>query len=446
MKHSFHLSALFVLLALSVVSCNKNEDDLDKPIPPGLGGDTWVKGPIDDWIYSNLVKPYNITAKYKWDPWEVNIGATLVPPFESQVIPVLNAVKKIWIEPYNAETGSDMFIKRYSPKQFVLIGSPEFNPNGTVVLGQAEGANKIVLFVVNYFDPQNMDNLRQTLHTIEHEFAHILHQTVNYPEEYIRISTGYTAQWFNESQESALSRGFITPYSMASTDEDFVEMIATMLIEGKTRFDEIVAQAPADAQVKLIRKKNIIIDYFAKNFNINFESLQNRTQAALRSLATVPTIELNFGFNKLVDAISFAPSYTAVNAATGSAFKSIYNSVKSKVSASFGGLSVDSVTFRFVSAANARADVYLSDASGNFLATYTYAYSTADGKTYDFTFTTANGNGNLIKADATELIDYFDKNILVASWLQDPHETTLPKVVLTPQNLANGQFAGQRKQ
>src|SRR5215212_3009917 len=136
MKHLFKISAVCFLL-ITFASCKKDEN-LDGPLPLGLGGDTWVKGPIDTWLYDSLTKAYNIDVKYRWDPWELQLDRTLVPPDESKIIPAMTAVKRIWIDPYTAEIGSELFIKKYAPKSFVLVGSPQYNYNGTIVLGQAE--------------------------------------------------------------------------------------------------------------------------------------------------------------------------------------------------------------------------------------------------------------------------------------------------------------------
>jgi substrate import-associated zinc metallohydrolase lipoprotein len=110
-----------------------------------------------------------------------------VPPEESKVIPAMSIVKQIWIEPYNAETGSETFIKKYAPKHFVLVGSPQYEFNGEI-LATAEGGNKIVMFVINRFDKNNIVELRRMLHTIQHEFAHILHQNILYPQEFKTIT------------------------------------------------------------------------------------------------------------------------------------------------------------------------------------------------------------------------------------------------------------------
>ena len=138
----------------------------------GLGGDTFVPTAIDAWLFDSLTAPYNIAVKYRWDPWELDLDQTLTPPDESKIIPAMSAIKRVWIDPYNAETGSDLFIKKYSPKQFKLVGSVQYNFNGTVLLGQAEGGNNIAFFDINQnFDRDPQSAIMRMIQTSHHEFG-----------------------------------------------------------------------------------------------------------------------------------------------------------------------------------------------------------------------------------------------------------------------------------
>ncbi|HKO80191.1 MAG TPA: substrate import-associated zinc metallohydrolase lipoprotein, partial [Chitinophagaceae bacterium] len=137
----------FVFFVSVFASCKKEDFDINEANNiNGLGGDTWVKGPIDNWIYDTLTLPYNISVKYKWDQWEdlSDITKIIVPPKEEVIIPILSATRKAWINPYIAEAG-ELFFKRLSPKFMYMVGSPAFESNGAIKLGQAEGGRKIIL-------------------------------------------------------------------------------------------------------------------------------------------------------------------------------------------------------------------------------------------------------------------------------------------------------------
>lgn len=275
-------SIILMAFALTVLFSCQKEEELDVSYFD-YRGDNWEKGPLDEWLYQNFVVPYNIEVKYRFDRNELALNRVLVPPREDKVMPVMETINQTWIEPYIAEAG-EAFIKKLSPKQFVLVGSPQFNTDGTITLGTAEGGRKVVLYVLNDFEKSDEEAVKQMLHTIHHEFAHILHQTVMYPEEFKRISTGYTASWSDYSLTDARSRGFISEYARSSPDEDFVEMISFMLVEGKKGFDAIVNSAPEEAQAALRKKEKVVEQYFQEAWNVNIYKLQARTEAAINAL------------------------------------------------------------------------------------------------------------------------------------------------------------------
>lgn len=97
----------------------------------GLGGEDYTPNEIDEWILKNFTIPYNMEVKYRWDQSELDLNKTLVPVKEDVVIPVMQIVKHVWIEPYEVLAGED-FIRLYSPKKYVLVGSPMYNSDGTI--------------------------------------------------------------------------------------------------------------------------------------------------------------------------------------------------------------------------------------------------------------------------------------------------------------------------
>jgi substrate import-associated zinc metallohydrolase lipoprotein len=266
------------LFAVSLNACQTEDEELDVSfLDPAPG----QKTALDLWLEENFITPFNIAVDYKWTPYEVAANKVLVPPKESQIKPVMEMVKKTWIDPYQ-ELAGEAFMKEYAPKQFVLVGSAQYNDDGTFVLGEAESGRKITLFVINDFDSKNVPAVKQMLQTIHHEFAHILHQTVLYPREYKQITpSGYTASWYNTSMQNALDLGFISPYARSSSDEDFVEMIATMLVEGQEGFDELVSHASPTGQTKLRQKEAIVVAYFQDTWHMDFYALQAKTTTAI---------------------------------------------------------------------------------------------------------------------------------------------------------------------
>lgn len=276
------IAALFFSLVF-LASCQEEEVLPSTPIL-GLGGDTWEKGELDNFITQNFTDPFNIEVKYKWDPYETSFNKTLTPVMESKVVPALDALQKIWINPY-VKVSSQAFLRKYSPRQFVLVGSPEYNSDGTILLGQAEGGKKITLLVINKYDNKNLPVVKEMLHTMHHEFAHILHQNILYPREFKQLNPEwYTATWYNNTDATANTQGLVTAYAKAAPEEDFVETIYYLLLEGQTAFDAMVAANPGKAATILRQKEAMIVSYYQNAYGIDFRALQAEVQKGLMEI------------------------------------------------------------------------------------------------------------------------------------------------------------------
>ena len=291
-------------LAITITSCYKEDELGSVDNIPGLGGDTWTPGPIDKWIVDNLTTPYNIGVKYKWDQGELqdDFNKQLVPPKEEKVIPIMDAIKQAWIQPYIDE-GGIMFFKNISPKFFILVGSPAYI-NGAIKLGTAEGGRKVTLYDVNNFRIKGMpgyvlsdtDNVKRVFATIHHEYAHILDQNIKIPVEFSQSSAGgYTSDWLNVSPQDARNEGFISPYGNSKKEEDWAEMVSLMLVEGKAWFDQYVnginytgttpnGTTAAVAKARLRQKEASVVSYFKQAWNIEFYNLQLRSKFAVNAL------------------------------------------------------------------------------------------------------------------------------------------------------------------
>ncbi|NSL85837.1 substrate import-associated zinc metallohydrolase lipoprotein [Chitinophaga solisilvae] len=291
------MNKLKILLLLMLITiqpaCNK-KDNLNVPLN-GLGGDTWVKSPIDKWLYDSLTVPLNIEVKYKWDQSEFDMAYTLVPPAEAMVIPTAQAVLRMWIEPYNKEAGTELFMKQYASKVLVLSGSPAVNSDGSSVQGLAEGGLKILLFSINSFNQKDSAGVYDMAHLLHHEFTHILNQQKAYPITYKSVTPdGYTGGW-TVAKENPLSLGYISNYARKEPGEDIAEMVSWMMVLGKAGYEDRLTRFLASAtQVnraqytdgvnKLRQKEALIVQYFRDSYNLDFYSLQSRVQAALKAI------------------------------------------------------------------------------------------------------------------------------------------------------------------
>ncbi|MBL0740416.1 zinc-binding metallopeptidase [Chryseolinea lacunae] len=315
MKHIHKNSVLALLMVfLTVTACHDAYNDNPASDGEYVGGPN-AKTPLDNWLNENFTQPYNIEVKYRQDASELDLFKTLVPPDQTKVKDVMEVVKSIWIDTYAGLAG-DAFIKKYCPKQFVMVGSPSYNFDGSITLGTAEGGRKVVLYVVNSFLKTDRYAVTEMTHVIEHEFTHILNQQITYPAELKEVSAGkYTANWNTISVSQARQLGFITNYAMVSPDEDIAEMVSMMLVMGREGYERMLScETTNDGYTALRKKEKIIVDYFRKAFNIDLYELQTNVQAAIEAVApsngggggSVPDPLLDvWGYNKTYTTMNF---------------------------------------------------------------------------------------------------------------------------------------------
>lgn len=408
---------LLALILLAFSACKK--DDAVQANLDAIDRNQSAKTDLDKWLDANFVTPYNIEVKYRWDPFELDVSKDMTPPKEEQVQPAMQTVTDVWIRPYEKVGGAN-FMKIYTPKQFVLVGSPEFNSDGTITLGTAEGGRKIVLYIINYFDHTNPGNVKQMIQVIQHEFTHILNQKVAFDPNFGLITKGdYTANWYNFGLDEARSKGFITEYSRSNPVEDFAEMVANMLMMGSYEYNNIVNNLPADPQAKLREKEQYVVTYFQNAFNIDFYQLQTEVQAAVK--ATAPVILANsFGPGSLYTTFDATPD----SEPQAASFKSAWDAANNSLINGPYGLNLtgyqfmfqgdDKVTVRYFFsqgaddyAADMDCNMVYSDRTGGLLKIVPAA-TQGQGDTYDYM--------SLILDDMKPVDDYFLNLPLHVDW------------------------------
>lgn len=280
MKNQFNLILIGILL-LSFAGCS-SDDTIEQS---RIDTSTPELNEVDLWIRANLTQPYNIDVDYLFDDHEVATNRYLAPPYTQVVVPFLHAYMEFMIEPFETFGGSD-FVKQYFSKKLVLVGSRNYNNNGTVNLGTAEGGIKVTLYELNLFEERtdvNNNSRAQVragyaryLETIQHEFSHILQQTAPFDKEtYREITPQYRSTWYNLSEQEALNLGFITPYSSMNENEDFVEIVSLILTRSPEEFEAILNRPNNEAARQALRDKlEIIVDYYKVAWEIDLYELQ----------------------------------------------------------------------------------------------------------------------------------------------------------------------------
>ncbi len=274
---------LYWILGISgmfLAGCNSENDVVSAG--SNLSTNPQTRNSVDNWIKDNYTDPYNIDVVYRWTESLTDQGRYLYPAHIDSVIPALNVIKKLWIDPYSQVGGAD-FVKKLAPRQIVLVGGLNRNQSGTITLGLAEAGKRIILFNVNLLEKKNRNQLTEFIKTIQHEYVHILNQTKPFDiPTWGRISPeGYTAQWFNETDIGSREVGFITAYARANEGEDFAEMASEMLGKSFAEWNTLVNSVTSFSSKTRIRaKEKIVSDYYLDNFKVNIYTLQDSVYKA----------------------------------------------------------------------------------------------------------------------------------------------------------------------
>jgi len=417
----------------SLLSCSKDNDNLTVDLTK-YNPDITAQNDVDKWLTSNLVDPYNIETVYRFERNFTDVNRDISPVALGQVEPMMNAVLTTYLQPYE-KIGGKTFIKTYTPKQFVLYGSPSYNTNGSITLGTADNGRRIVLYELNSLDFNNPAAVKRPVRTIHHEFTHILNQNIVIPPAFEQISKAdYTADWTGAANTAAVAKslGFVSQYSRSSFGEDFAEMNAHLLVEGQVWFDNYCATTSPAAAAKLREKEKLVVSYFKDYYNIDYRALQAEVQRVLKEEygATDPADQTKtfkaYLIGNKVASFTFNPTashYTTYG--QSSAFQSLFNSFKNAVGTS--GRTVQSLQFIFQSSSKMTLRViYLSAAGSTLNADYDFSmsvdYSTGQTK---FVKQLPEGTGTtytngttpaVLTPFETYLLPYLTNRVFVASF------------------------------
>jgi substrate import-associated zinc metallohydrolase lipoprotein len=282
LKNIVH-TGLYGLLLVSAASCRKSsalDVDMSRYIV-----DNPATTDLDTWITDNLTNPYNIQLQYRYERDLLgDVGKDVSPVKLDKVQPTAQAIINIFLKTYEKVAGV-AFIKTYTPKQFVLFGSPAYNSDGSLTLGSADGGRRVILYDLNNLDFTDPAQVSTKMLTIHHEFTHILNQSIAIPPDFIEVTkSDYLLDWTNGTNTEAVAKslGFVSRYARQDHNEDFAETVAALLIKGQLWFDSYARSAGADGQTKLKKKEALVVDYFKQYFNINFRELQYEVGKVLR--------------------------------------------------------------------------------------------------------------------------------------------------------------------
>ena len=294
MKKYINYIIPMMLLAVTFTSCSK-EDLSDTSV---ITTDSYTQNEFDKWLEENYRNPYNIDFKYRYEEIETDLDYYTVPAKIEGSIKMAHLVKYLCIETYNEVAGIE-FTRSYFPKMFFLSGVWEYENNGSIVLGTAEGGKKIILHGINFldqvlagtYDPSYTptEGLNHYyIKTIHHEFTHILNQTRDYPTSFRQVtpSSYVSDSQFSEPYRSAyLKRGFVTAYAQTNANEDFAEMVSVYVTHDADWWENLLKQADTTweddpdqtetGRVLIEQKLDIVRDYLFSTWNIDIDQLRS---------------------------------------------------------------------------------------------------------------------------------------------------------------------------
>lgn len=278
--------ALLATVAGTLTSCS--DDDLSDVSV--IKESQTTENAFDKWLYNNFVTPYNIEIQYRYNDNESDMQYYDVPADSAQSVELAHIIKYTCVDAYTQAAGMT-FTRTYFPKLFSFLGEFEYENNGNIKLGTAEGGKKIRLLGVNHLDQflTNRAGLDEYyLKTIHHEFVHIVNQTKDYPREFDKVTAnGYVNDaWSSETYESGyLKRGFITDYSQKEAREDFAEMVSTYVTKTPAEWNALLRQSitynsagkvtSTEGYDALVKKLDICKQYYKESFGIDLDKVRD---------------------------------------------------------------------------------------------------------------------------------------------------------------------------
>lgn len=304
MKTTTKILSATLLLATVALSTGCKERDLPDNGRSVVEFEKSPENAFDTWINQNFVTPYNVRFMYRMDDKEIDFARHLAPPSLEKSMKMAKVVQHAWIDAYNEVAGVD-FMRDRLPRILMLIGSPGYNANGTILLGTAEGGLKVTLYQTNWLDetdPAMMNTYY--FHTMHHEFTHILQQKHDWPrKEYSAISQGdYAAtSWQDRRAKEAALLGFVSPYAGSQPVEDITEVTAYYLTYTDEEWDNLLnnlavtedqnGKKNTEGRDKILRKIELMKGYMKDKWNIDMDELRAVVQRRTAEVAHIQLIE-----------------------------------------------------------------------------------------------------------------------------------------------------------
>ena len=291
MKTKIFFALLFVVSVLTGCSDNDSLLPSEEELFP-----TKTNTELDKQL-NELFRPYNTIVEYRYiknlipDDWYY-----IYPVEEELVVPMAEFLKAYWIGPLEAGSSREFVVKNF-PRMILLIGSSAYNMDGTRVTGQAEGGTLIRFTEVNDYNIEKEKWISGQLETAFHEYAHILHQTFGFPDDYRDITPdSYTkGGWKSLKLKDDIKLGMVSNYACSAPEEDFAELFYFWIVSPYADLEYVFNEQPTgglkpsqvqdvvemNAGRRIIQKKLLTMEKYLQRIGVDLQNIRNDLQHRL---------------------------------------------------------------------------------------------------------------------------------------------------------------------
>ena len=290
-----YLFLLAAFVAFGMTSCGDDDPDGAEIFPTSAVN----RDSFDKWLLKNFTMPYNVEVKYKMEDIYSDMSYDLVPADSANSAKLMKIAKYLWFDAY-AEVMGPEFVKENVPRVIHLIGSPAYNVGqGTMVLGTAEGGYIVTLYMVNSLDDDMLADYslmnEYYFHTMHHEFTHIMTQKKSYSENYqlITANSYVSGDWYQKSDHEAHQAGYVTPYSMSESNEDFAEVMSTYITDSPEQWQAILDDAGTEGAAYINQKLAIVRTYMKESWGLDIDKMRDCIQRRGKQLGSLDLEKLD---------------------------------------------------------------------------------------------------------------------------------------------------------
>lgn len=302
-KKIIYISA--ILLAIFFTSCEN--DDVDTKNSVFDIEDLEPMNEFDIWLEKNIRANYNTRIKYKFDFVNSDFGFNLTPPTFKISSQFCQFLKFTMFECYD-EAGGIKFTREAMPKEFYLVGSDGLDPaTGSRTLASAAAGMAIAVYSLNENPVLTKEVIKQYVHRIHHEFAHILDQKKALTLSFGAISEEYYLgdNWteLDKIYPNYHQLGFVSDYAVASRAEDYSEVYSLYITSTDEEWEAILKAATVyndkgavvDSKGRDIieQKRGIIKSYLKEDWDIDLEKIRESLLRRAIKAETLEIIEFN---------------------------------------------------------------------------------------------------------------------------------------------------------